>query len=94
MTTHCADWRSTEQALKQLLGVPGFYRMENIVLGEGCTYRGQPSDCTLHLAVGFMGDVQIEITLPVVSQNSRNERANPDQRSVAGTWKWAGKDPY
>lgn len=47
------------------MGVPHFERLENVTFGEGCRFRGAPADAAAHLALGFAGDVQIELIEPV-----------------------------
>lgn len=37
----------------------------DIVLGAECTYRRPPVDSTMRLALGFAGEVQIELIEPL-----------------------------
>lgn len=44
----------------ETVGVGPFFLMENIELGE-MKYRGAPSDARFSIAIGYWGDVQIEL---------------------------------
>ena len=54
------DLEAAEKWFQRIMGVPFFTRSE-IVLGEGCTYRGKPADSAMRLSLGFAGEVQIEL---------------------------------
>lgn len=47
----------------EVVGVGPFFLMENIQLGE-CKYRGQPTDAMFSIAIGYWGDIQIELVRP------------------------------
>jgi methylmalonyl-CoA/ethylmalonyl-CoA epimerase len=59
------DMEAAEQWFKSILGVPSFFRMANVEVGEGCSYRGQPADYASNLSLGYLGDIQIELIEPV-----------------------------
>lgn len=42
------------------VGVGPFFLLENVRLGE-MKYRGQPSDAVFSIAIGYWGDIQIEL---------------------------------
>ncbi|MDR2857006.1 MAG: VOC family protein [Novosphingobium sp.] len=44
----------------EIVGVGPFFLLENIRLGE-MRYRGQPSDAEFSIAIGYWGDMQIEL---------------------------------
>ena len=50
-----------EEWFKRVMGVPSFFRMENVAFGEGCSYRGRPADAVAHLSIGYLGETQIEL---------------------------------
>ncbi len=52
---------SAEDWFQRTLGVRGFTRLADVHLAAGCEYRGQPSDCLLHLSLGSLGDTQVEL---------------------------------
>jgi methylmalonyl-CoA/ethylmalonyl-CoA epimerase len=54
-----------EEWFQRILGVPSFFRMENVEFGAGCTYRGKPADSAAHLSLGYLGDIQVELIEPV-----------------------------
>ena len=55
------DIEAAEGWFKRVMGVPTFTRLANIVLAEGCSYRGGPSDSEAHLSLGYAGDTQVEL---------------------------------
>ncbi len=59
------DMAAGEQWFQRILGVPSFFRMENVEIGEGCSYRGQPADSAAHLSLGYLGDIQVELIEPI-----------------------------
>ena len=59
------DLKATEEWFQRILGVPSFFRMENVPLGPECSYRGQPADSSAHLSLGYLRDTQIELIEPV-----------------------------
>ena len=58
------DLAAAEAWCRSAMGVRYFERMENVELGATCRHRGGPADATLHLSLGFAGDVQIELIEP------------------------------
>jgi len=50
-----------EEWFQRVMGVPSFFRMENVAFGEGCSYRGRPADAVAHLSIGYLGETQIEL---------------------------------
>jgi methylmalonyl-CoA/ethylmalonyl-CoA epimerase len=55
------DFRSELRHWSETVGAGPFYVRENYVL-KGCIYRGRPkADITIDLAIGYWGDVQIEL---------------------------------
>ena len=58
---------------RRTMGVPYFERLDDVTLGETCRFRGAPSDSSAHLALGFAGDVQIELIEPVRGQSIYRE---------------------
>ncbi|AMN47018.1 hypothetical protein ACG33_07890 [Steroidobacter denitrificans] len=57
------DLAAAEKWFGRILSVPAWTTME-IVLGEGCYYRGKPADSSMKLSLGYAGDVQIELIEP------------------------------
>jgi methylmalonyl-CoA/ethylmalonyl-CoA epimerase len=47
----------------ETVGVGPFFLLENIQLGA-MKYRGEPSDAVFSLAIGYWGDIQIELIRP------------------------------
>lgn len=52
---------AAEEWFQRVMGVPSFFRMENVPFGEGCSYRGRPADAVAHLSIGYLGETQIEL---------------------------------
>ena len=44
----------------EVMGVGPFFLLEKMAL-EGMTYRGTPSDCVFTVAIGYWGDLQVEL---------------------------------
>jgi catechol 2,3-dioxygenase-like lactoylglutathione lyase family enzyme len=63
------DLAAAEAWFQQLLGVPSWFRMENVPFGEECSYRGQPADSAAHLSVGYLRDTQVELIEPIRGQS-------------------------
>lgn len=55
---------AAERWFERVLGIPLWTRME-ISLGAECSYRGRPADSAMRLALGYAGEVQIELIEPV-----------------------------
>ncbi len=50
----------------EVVGVPDFFRMNDLRCDEmGGTYKGQPGTWAISLALGFHGDLQIELIQPL-----------------------------
>ena len=58
------DIVAAEDWFGKMLGVPIWARSE-VELGDTCQYRGQTSDSAMTIALGFAGEVQIELIQPV-----------------------------
>jgi len=54
------DFDAAVKYWTETMGVGPFFLMENIRLGE-MRYRGQPSDAAFSIAIGYWGDIQIEL---------------------------------
>ena len=59
------DLQAAEAWFEQTLGVPSFFRMENVTFGADCSYRGRPYDAAVHISLGYLGETQIELIQPV-----------------------------
>ena len=80
------DLEASEHWFQRLLGVPSFTRLNGICLGEGCEYRGQPSDSEANLSLGYLGDTQLELIEPVRGPSLYTEfleKNNPGLHHVA-----------
>lgn len=55
-----SDFDATLRYWTQTLGVGPFFLLENVRLGE-MKYRGVPSDAVFSIAIGYWGDIQIEL---------------------------------
>jgi len=63
------DLAAAERRFRTVMGVPHFERLRDVALGEGCRHRGLPADAAVHLALGFLGDVQVELIEPARGQS-------------------------
>lgn len=54
-------------------GIRHFERLSGVELGEGCRHRGATADATLDLAIGYAGDMQIELVFPAQGQSIHRE---------------------
>jgi methylmalonyl-CoA/ethylmalonyl-CoA epimerase len=59
------DIEASEAWFKQTMGVPIFTRLPNITLGENCEFRGKPADLSMHLSLGWLNGLQLELIQPV-----------------------------
>lgn len=57
------DFDATLKHWTETVGVGPFFLLENVQLGE-MKYRGQPSDAVFSIAIGYWGDIQIELIRP------------------------------
>lgn len=55
-----SDFDAALKYWTQTVGVGPFFLMENIHLG-GMKYRGVPTDAVFSIAIGYWGDIQIEL---------------------------------
>jgi methylmalonyl-CoA/ethylmalonyl-CoA epimerase len=67
------DVAAAEAWFGKLLGVPAWFRMENIAFGAGCSHRGAPADYAAHLSIGYLRDTQIELVEPLRGENLYSE---------------------
>src|SRR5688572_23616344 len=60
------DVEATETFLSAHFGVPAWTRLPDIHFDpENCTLHGEPADFTVHVSLGYIGDLQLEIIQPV-----------------------------
>jgi methylmalonyl-CoA/ethylmalonyl-CoA epimerase len=59
------DLAESEASFERWLGVPSWFRMENMEFGDDCSHRGRPADFAAHLSVGWLRDTQIELIEPL-----------------------------
>ncbi|TXG98666.1 MAG: VOC family protein [Rhodocyclaceae bacterium] len=55
-----ADFDGALRHWTETMGVGPFFLMENVRLGD-MRYRGEPSDAVFSIAIGYWGDIQIEL---------------------------------
>jgi len=55
-----SNFDATLKYWTQTVGVGPFFLLENVQLGE-MKYRGAPSDAVFSIAIGYWGDIQIEL---------------------------------
>ena len=57
-----ADIAATERLLSEQFGVGAWTRLEDIRFGpDETTLRGEPVDFTIHVSLGYAGDLQLEL---------------------------------
>jgi catechol 2,3-dioxygenase-like lactoylglutathione lyase family enzyme len=60
------DIEATERLLADQFGVPAWTRIPDVVFGpDSTTLRGEPVEMTLHVSLGYAGDLQLELVQPV-----------------------------
>jgi catechol 2,3-dioxygenase-like lactoylglutathione lyase family enzyme len=59
------DLEAAEAWFERTLGMPSPFRMENVTFGADCSYRGRPYDAAVHISLGYLGEMQIELIQPV-----------------------------
>lgn len=60
------DVAATEAFLSTNFGVGAWTRLNDIRFDpENCTLHGEPADFTVHVSLGYAGDLQLEIIQPV-----------------------------
>ena len=67
------DIAEAETRFQQWLGVPSWFRMDNMEFGADCSYRGRPSDSAAHLSVGWLRDTQVELIEPLRGESLYRE---------------------
>ena len=67
------DLPAAETWFEQTLGVPPFFRMENVTFGPDCSYRGRPYDAAVHISLGYLGETQIELIEPIRGESLYTE---------------------
>jgi catechol 2,3-dioxygenase-like lactoylglutathione lyase family enzyme len=67
------DLAAAETWFHDVLGVPSWFRMENVAFGAECSYRGRPSDSAAHLSVGYLRKTQIELIEPIRGESLYTE---------------------
>lgn len=86
------DIAAAEQHFTDNLGVEKWLRIPGVHFGpESCTYRGQPADYTIDVALGYAGGQQLELIAPVTGSNIYTEfleRSGPGLHHVA----WVPED--
>ena len=60
------DLAATERLLSEQFGVGAWTRIDDVVFGpDTTTLRGEPVELTLHVSLGYAGDLQLELIQPV-----------------------------
>ena len=60
------DMEATERLLGDQFGVGAWTRIDDVVFGpDTTTLRGEPVQMTLHVSLGYAGDLQLELIQPV-----------------------------
>lgn len=60
------DIDATERLLSEQFGVGAWTRIPDVVFGpDTTTLRGEPVEMTLHVSLGYAGDLQLELIQPV-----------------------------
>ena len=67
------DLAAATERFRATMGVPYFERLENVTFGAGCRHRGQPAEAAAHLALGYLGEVQVELIEPVRGRSIYSE---------------------
>ncbi len=68
------DIEAAEAFHTEQLGVGSWTRMADVRFGpEDATYRGAPADFTAHVALGYAGDLQLELIQPVAGRSIYTE---------------------
>lgn len=82
-----ADIEAAERSYSELFGVPEWTRIPDVAFGpERTTYRGEPADYAIHVALGYAGNQQIELIQPVRGVNLYTEyldRSGPGVHHLA-----------
>lgn len=68
------DIAATEAFLSTNFGVGAWTRLNDIRFDpENCTVHGEPADFTVHVSLGYAGDLQLEIIQPVAGDSIYTE---------------------
>jgi catechol 2,3-dioxygenase-like lactoylglutathione lyase family enzyme len=67
------DLAAAEVHFQQWLGVPSWFRMEDMEFGADCSYRGRASDSAAHLSIGWLRDTQVELIEPLRGESLYQE---------------------
>lgn len=67
------DIAEAERWFQRFLGTSGFMRLDNLVLGENCHYRGRPSDSAVHISLGWLAGTQVELIQPLRGESLYSE---------------------
>ncbi len=68
------DIAATETFLSANFGVGSWTRLNDIRFDpESCTLHGEPADFTVHVSLGYAGDLQLEIIQPVAGESIYTE---------------------
>ncbi len=68
------DIQATERLLSGQFGVAAWTRIPDVRFGaDTTTLRGEPVDCTLHVSLGYAGDLQLELIQPVAGPSIHRE---------------------
>lgn len=60
------DIEATERLLSEQLGVGAWTRIPDVHFGpEETTLRGRPTDFSIHVSLGYSGDLQLELIQPL-----------------------------
>ena len=68
------DAEETERFLTNQIGAGGWTRIPDVHFGpDTCTYRGEPADFVAHVALSYIGDMQLEVIQPVRGESIYTE---------------------
>lgn len=68
------DIEATERLLSEQFGVGSWTRIPDVVFGPSTTtLRGEPVEMTLHVSLGYAGDLQLELIQPVAGAGIHRE---------------------
>jgi catechol 2,3-dioxygenase-like lactoylglutathione lyase family enzyme len=68
------DIEGTERMLSGQFGVGAWTRIPDVRFGpETTTLRGVPVDCTMHVSLGYAGELQLELIQPVTGASIHQE---------------------
>lgn len=89
-----ADIEGAEDLFKRNHGVEHWTRLPAIHFGpETCTYRGRPADFVSHIALSYVGDLQLELIEPVSGASIYSEFLNAHGPGLHhGCWEAADLD--